>query len=32
MYASVILGKVVAHALEADDVSQEGLWPYSVDT
>jgi digeranylgeranylglycerophospholipid reductase len=31
MYASVILGKVVAHALEADDVSQEGLWPYNVE-
>jgi digeranylgeranylglycerophospholipid reductase len=29
MYASVILGKVVAHALEANDVSQEGLWPYN---
>jgi digeranylgeranylglycerophospholipid reductase len=29
MYASVILGKVVAHALEASDVSQEGLWPYN---
>ncbi|HYR03961.1 MAG TPA: NAD(P)/FAD-dependent oxidoreductase, partial [Nitrososphaerales archaeon] len=31
MYASVILGKVVAHALEANDVSQEGLWPYNVE-
>jgi digeranylgeranylglycerophospholipid reductase len=31
MYASVILGKTVAHALEANDVSQEGLWPYNVE-
>lgn len=29
MYASMILGKVVAHALEANDVSQEALWPYN---
>jgi len=29
IYASVILGKTVAHALEANDVSQEGLWPYN---
>jgi digeranylgeranylglycerophospholipid reductase len=29
MYASVILGKTVARALEANDVSQEGLWGYS---
>jgi len=31
MYAGMILGKVVAQALEANDVSQEGLWPYNVD-
>ena len=31
MYASVILGKVVAHALEANDVSQEALWGYNVE-
>ncbi len=29
MYASMILGKTVARALEANDVSQEGLWPYN---
>jgi hypothetical protein len=29
MYAAMILGKVVAQALEANDVSQEGLWPYN---
>ena len=31
MYAGMILGKVVAHALEANDVSQEGLWAYNVE-
>jgi len=31
MYASMILGKVVAKALEANDVSQEGLWEYNVE-
>ena len=31
MYAGMILGKVVAQALEANDVSQEGLWPYNVE-
>jgi digeranylgeranylglycerophospholipid reductase len=29
MYASMILGKVVARAIEANDVSQEGLWAYN---
>ncbi len=31
MYASVILGKVVAQALEANDYSQEALWGYNVE-
>jgi digeranylgeranylglycerophospholipid reductase len=31
MYAGVILGKVVAHALEAKDYSQESLWAYNVE-
>ncbi len=31
IYASVILGRVVASALEADDVSETGLWQYNVD-
>ncbi len=31
IYASVILGKVVAKALEGDDVSETGLWQYNVD-
>ncbi len=31
MYAGVILGKVVAHALEAKDYSQEALWGYNVE-
>ena len=31
MYASMILGKVVAQAIEANDVSQEGLWQYNVE-
>ncbi|MDA4134398.1 MAG: NAD(P)/FAD-dependent oxidoreductase [Thaumarchaeota archaeon] len=31
MYAGVILGKVVAHALEAKDYSQESLWGYNVE-
>ena len=32
MYAGMILGKVVAHALEANDVCQEGLWRYNSST
>jgi hypothetical protein len=31
IYASVILGKVVAGALEANDVSETSLWSYNVD-
>ncbi|MFH0749221.1 MAG: NAD(P)/FAD-dependent oxidoreductase [Candidatus Bathyarchaeota archaeon] len=31
IYASVILGKVVANALEGNDVSETGLWQYNVD-
>ena len=31
IYASVILGKVVAEALEANDVSEAGLWKYNVE-
>jgi len=31
IYASVILGRVVAEALEAGDVSEEGLWRYNVE-
>ncbi len=31
IYASVILGKVVAEALEAGDTSQESLWAYNVE-
>ncbi|MDG6939191.1 MAG: NAD(P)/FAD-dependent oxidoreductase [Nitrososphaerota archaeon] len=31
IYSSVILGRVVAHALEAGDASEAGLWPYNVD-
>ena len=31
IYASVILGRVVAEALQANDVSEAGLWKYNVD-
>ena len=31
IYASVILGKVVAEAFEANDVSEAGLWKYNVE-
>jgi flavin-dependent dehydrogenase len=31
IYSSVILGRVVAHALEANDTSEAGLWQYNVD-
>lgn len=31
LYASVILGRVVVEAIEANDVSEEGLWRYNVD-
>lgn len=31
LYASVILGRVAAAALEAQDVSEAGLWQYNVD-
>ena len=31
IYASVILGKVVAEALEGNDLSETGLWQYNVD-
>ncbi len=31
MYASVILGKVVVRALEANDLSEQGLWGYNVE-
>ncbi len=31
IYASVILGKVVARALEASDVSEAALWTYNAD-
>ena len=31
IYASVILGKVVANALEGNDVSETSLWQYNVD-
>jgi len=31
IYASVILGKVVSRALEANDTSQESLWEYNVE-
>jgi flavin-dependent dehydrogenase len=31
IYASVILGKVVAHALEGNDASQESLWEYNLE-
>lgn len=30
IYASVILGKVVSEALEANDVSERGLWKFNV--
>ena len=31
IYASVMLGKAVAQALEASDTSEEGLWQYNLD-
>ncbi len=31
IYASVILGRVVAHAIEANDTSEAGLWQYNID-
>ncbi|MEM3185181.1 MAG: NAD(P)/FAD-dependent oxidoreductase [Conexivisphaerales archaeon] len=31
IYASVILGRVVAKALEANDTSESGLWSYNVE-
>lgn len=31
IYASVILGKVVAEAVQANDVSEESLWKYNVE-
>jgi digeranylgeranylglycerophospholipid reductase len=31
IYASVMLGKVVAHAIEANDTSEEMLWQYNLD-
>ena len=31
LYASVILGRVVAEAVEAGDVSERGLWRYNLD-
>ncbi|HVP22905.1 MAG TPA: LAGLIDADG family homing endonuclease, partial [Conexivisphaerales archaeon] len=31
IYSSVILGRVLANALEAKDTSEEGLWSYNVD-
>ncbi len=31
IYASVMLGKVVAQAIEANDTSEEGLWQYNLE-
>ena len=31
IYASVMLGRVIAKALEANDTSEEGLWEYNLD-
>ncbi len=31
IYASVMLGKVAAHAIEANDTSEEGLWDYNLE-
>ena len=31
IYASVMLGRVVAEAIEANDTSEEGLWKYNLD-
>jgi digeranylgeranylglycerophospholipid reductase len=31
IYASVMLGRVVAHAIEANDTSEEMLWQYNLD-
>ena len=31
IYGSVILGRIVAAALEAKDVSEKGLWQYNID-
>jgi len=31
IYASVMLGKVVAHALEANDTSEQGLWQFNLE-
>ena len=31
IYASVMLGKTVAHAIEANDTSEEGLWEYNLE-
>jgi flavin-dependent dehydrogenase len=31
IYAGVILGRIITHALEANDVSEAGLWQYNVD-
>jgi digeranylgeranylglycerophospholipid reductase len=31
IYASVMLGKAVAHAIEANDTSEEMLWQYNLD-
>ena len=31
IYAGVILGRIVAQALEANDVSEAGLWKYNID-
>lgn len=31
IYASVMLGRTVAHAIEANDTSEEGLWQYNLD-
>ncbi|MGI0092297.1 MAG: NAD(P)/FAD-dependent oxidoreductase [Nitrososphaerales archaeon] len=31
IYAGVILGKIVSRALEANDISEAGLWEYNID-
>lgn len=31
IYGSVILGRIVATALEANDISESGLWQYNID-
>jgi digeranylgeranylglycerophospholipid reductase len=31
IYASVMLGRVIAHAIEANDTSEDSLWQYNLD-